>query len=266
MFEDMIMMLSFFNFHERMFREMGYFDDQSGIMRRYRREREHWDAHLQHTRQFAIQAMQGKNRKSAAVLGSGWLLDVPVEEMSRHFDKVYLYDVRHPAKVKKQVRLLGNVELCVCDISCFALSVYQYVKEYRNCKERPPVSIIRSQAVFDMSGFDFVFSCNILNQLDILLVYYLAQFFALSHEETIIFRSNVQQHHINLLPRNRSCIVADYNEITCTPDGKEISRNISVHHPILQHTDVQRWTWEFDTKMTYYEGKKTFYEVMGVQV
>ena len=245
---------------------MGYFDDQSGIMRRYQREREHWDAHLQYTRQFAIQAMQGKSRTSAAVLGSGWLLDVPLEELSRYFEKVYLYDVRHPRKVKKQVYPLSNVELRVCDISGFTQAVYQYVKQYRNCKERPSIGVIQPQTTLDLADFDFVFSCNILNQLDILLVDYLAQFFVLSHEETIIFRSNVQQHHIDLLPRNRSCMVADYEEITCTPDGREISRKTSVHHPIIQRPDVQRWTWEFDTRMTYYEGKKTFFEVMGVEV
>ena len=249
-----------------MFRRMGYFDDQSGIMRRYQREREHWDAHLQHTRQFAIQAMQGKNRTSAAVLGSGWLLDVPLEELSRYFEKVNLYDVRHPRKVKKQVYPLGNVELRECDISGFAQPVYQYVQQYRNSKERPPVSVIQPQTTWDMAEFDFVFSCNILNQLDILLVDYLAQFFELSHEETVVFRSNVQQHHIDLLPRNRSCLVADYEEITCAPDDREISRKTSVHLPIIQQPDARRWTWVFDTKMTYCEGKKTFFEVMGVEV
>ena len=249
-----------------MFRRMGYFDDQSGIMRRYQREQEHWDTHLQNTRQLAVQAMQGKNRQSAAVLGSGWLLDVPVEELSRYFEKVYLYDIRHPVKAKKQVRSLSNVELRVCDISGYVRSVYQYAKQYRSCKERPSISAIQPQTTLDTTGFDFVFSCNILNQLDILLVDYLAQFFELNHEETVNFRSNVQQRHIDLLPRNRSCIVADYEEIICMPDDKEISHKTSVQRPIIQHPNARRWIWTFDTKMTYHEGKKTFFKVMGVEI
>jgi hypothetical protein len=249
----------------RMFRRMGYFDDQSGIIRRYQREREHWDEHLKHTRQFVMEAMQGKRRKSAAVLGSGWLLDVPAEEMSRYFEKLYLYDVRHPAAVKKQLSPLGNVELCVCDISGFAHPVYQYAKQYRNCKTRPPISIIQPQTTENLNCFDFVFSCNILNQLDILLIDYLSKFFKLSHEETITFRSNVQHHHIDILPSNRSCLVTDYEEIILSPDGKEISRQTSVHHPIIQRQDVKRWIWEFDTRMTYYKDKMTFFEVLGYQ-
>ena len=247
-----------------MFSRMGYFADQSGIIRRYHREREGWDAHLQNTRKFALEAMRGKNRKSAATLGSGWMLDVPLEEMSRYFDKVYLYDVRHPAKVKKLIKPLGNVELRIIDISCFARPVYQYAKQYRNSKKRPPVSDIQPQSTIDLSSFDFVFSCNILNQLDILLVEYLSQFFDLTNEEIVDLRKNVQKWHIDMLPVNRSCLVADYEEITFTPQGKELSRKPSVYHHIIHSEDARRWTWMFDTKMTYYKDKKTFFEVLGV--
>ena len=249
-----------------MFRKMGYFDDQSGIMRRYIREREFWKTHLNHTRQFVKEAMQGKNCETAAVLGSGWLLDVPVEEMSRYFKKLYLFDIRHPEKSVKSIHSLGNVEFRVCDISGFARPVYEYAKQYRKCKNRPPVSDIQIQNALDLSNFDFVFSCNMLNQLDILLIDYLAQFFELNQEEIMLFRRKVQQHHIHLLPAGRSCIVADYEEITCTSDGVEISRKTSVHHPIAQRTDVKRWTWKFDTQMTYCKDRITFFEVLACKM
>jgi len=248
---------------ERMFRKMGYFNDQSGILRRYHREREHWDIHLNNTRQSVIEAMQDKRRDSAAVLGSGWLLDVPAEEMSRHFGKLTLYDIRHPTAVKKQARLLGNAELRACDISGFAQPVYQYVKQYRNCKNRPTVCSIQPQSALDLSGYDFVFSCNILNQLDILLLDYLAQFFDLSHEESVSFSGNVQKHHIDALPRNRTCIVVDYETIAYSQAGKELMRKKSVYHPIIQRSDAKRWTWKFDTKMTYYKDRMAFFEVMS---
>ena len=256
---------SIFNF-QLLYRRIGYFADQSGILRRYRREGGGWDEHLENTRKFALKAMQGKKNKAAAVLGSGWLLDVPLEEMSKYFEKVYLYDIRHPAKVKKMAKTLGNIELRVCDISGFARPVYQYVKQYRNSRNRPPISDIQPQIALDLNEFDFVFSCNILNQLDILLIEYLSQFFELKGEETICFRENVQKRHIDLLPRGRSCMVADYEEIILTPEGKEISRKTSVYHPIIRRPDAQRWKWKFDTKMTYYKDKKTFFEVLGVEM
>ena len=211
--------------------------------------------------------MTGTERKSAAaILGSGWLLDVPLEEMSKLFEKVYLYDIRHPSKVKKQAKSMGNVELIVCDISGYAHSVNQYVKKYRNSRLRPFINEIQPQAMLDLNKFDFVFSCNILNQLDILLVEYLSQFFELNRAETIGFRKNVQQRHIDMLPGGRSCLVADYEEVTFTPEGSEISRKTSVHHSIIHRKDAIRWTWKFDTKMTYYNDRKTFFEVLGVEL
>ena len=240
--------------------------DQSGILRRYRRESAGWDEHLNNTRKFALKAMQGKIRKSAAVLGSGWLLDVPLEEMSSYFEKVCLFDIQHPEKVKKQVKSLGNVELQVCDISGFANPVNQYLKQYRNSRNRLPINEMQPQDRLNLDEFDFVFSCNILNQLDILLIEYLSQFFDLNRDETVGFRKNVQKRHIDMLPRGRSCMVADYEEITYTPDGKEISRKTSVYHPVIHRPDARRWTWKFDTKMKYYDDKKTFFEVLGVEI
>ena len=250
----------------RMFREMGYFGDQSGILRRYRREREHWEPHLQRTRQAALQAAQGKQHGSAAVLGSGWLLDVPVEELSDSFERVILFDVRHPAAAKKAVKQPERVELRVCDISEYAQPVYQYVKQYRNRKKRPPITDICPQSALDLSAFDFVFSCNILNQLDILLVDYLSRSFDLNPEEVEVFRRNVQSHHINMLPRGRSYVVADYEELTYDRKGNEPVCKPSVDHPIVQRADAERWIWEFDTRMTYYRGRKTYFKVFGAEL
>ncbi len=248
-----------------MFRKMGFFGDQSGILKRYHREREHWDTHLQNTRQFVLRSVQGKKRPSGAVLGSGWLLDVPVEELSRRFEKLYLFDIRHPAAVKKRLQTLKNVILCECDISGFAHNTYDYVKQYRNKKDRLPIGSVQPRSVPDLSTFDFVFSCNILNQLDILLVDYLSRFFDLSDEEILDFRRNVQQHHIDMLPRGKSCMVADREEITYDQTGKEISRKQTVYFPTI-FQNAEKWIWEFDTRMTYYEGKKTFFEVSATNL
>ncbi len=249
---------------ERMFRKMGFYGDQSGIIKRYLRERENWEPHLQNTRRFALQAMRGKERKSAAVLGSGWLLDVPIEEFARRFEKVYLFDIRHPASVKKQIRALKNVELRECDISEFAYPTCDYAKRYRNKKDRPPVDSVLPKADLDFTGFDFVFSCNILNQLDILLVDYLSEYFSLNDEETLSFRKNIQQHHVDMLPCGKSCIVADCEEIVYDKTGREISRKQTVHCPTI-FSNAERWTWKFDTRMTYYAGKKTCFSVSAAE-
>jgi hypothetical protein len=245
---------------------MGYFADQSGIIRRYRRERQGWDVHLQHTKQYVIEAAQSKNKRSAIVLGSGWLLDVPLRELSQQFAQVSLADIRHPASVKKQVAKIGNVTMKTCDISGFALPVYLYTQQYRKQKNRPTLDAIQPNSGLLLSEYDFVFSCNILNQLDILLIDYLSQFFRLDAEEITAFRKRVQRAHIESLPLQRSCLVTDIAERIYAPNGAELALNPLVHHPIVYRKDAQRWIWPFDTCMTYYSGRKTSFEVMAVDI
>lgn len=251
---------------ERMFRKMGYFSDQSGIIKRYSREQRHWDEHLHHTKQMAVQAIKGKGRGAAAVLGSGWLLDVPVEELSHSFETVSLLDVRHPSAARKSVQQYKNVKLCVCDISGFARATYHYAKQYRNRKQRLPINTIQPQFELDLNDFDYIFSCNILNQLDILLIDYLSKFFTLSDEETIAFRRHVQQQHIDGLPPGKSCLVTDYEEIIYSGAGEEIQRRTLIYNPLIHRQDAQRWRWEFDTHMTYYDGRKTFFNVLSLNI
>ena len=63
-------------------RRAGYLKDQTGIRRRYEREQEPWQQHIDNTRRFIVEsARKAANHKSVAVLGSGWLLDVPVDEL-----------------------------------------------------------------------------------------------------------------------------------------------------------------------------------------
>jgi hypothetical protein len=250
----------------RMFRKMGYFRDQRGILRRYRREKQNWDTHLEKTRNFAIRSAEKRNKGSAIILGSGWLLDVPVEELSHLFEKITLMDIRHPRAVRKDIRKYGNMELVAGDISGFSHSVYQYVKKYRNRRDRPPISTIKPSENLNLNSYDFVFSCNILNQLDILLIDFLSESFDLKEQEIVDFRKKIQQYHINLLPGNRSCLVADDEEILYSPQGEELSRKISVFHPIVHRSDAERWVWKFDTAMTYYPDKITHFRVLAVEL
>ena len=250
---------------ERMFRSMNFYSDQSGILRRYNREKTNWETHLQNTRNFAVKAIQNKKCKSAAVLGSGWLLDVPVKEFTECFDKVILFDIRHPKSIKKRFQKQPNVVLFECDISEFANNTYHFVKQFKNKKKRPQIDTITAQPELILSTFDFVFSCNILNQLDILLIDYLSDNMKLNENEILSFRKKIQQHHIDLLPRKKTCLVSDYEEILHNEHDEEISRTKTIHCPVVFQKN-EKWTWDFDTCMTYHNGKKTFFEVFATEM
>jgi hypothetical protein len=256
----------FKNTDEKIFQKMGYFDDQYGIMRRYKREKENWLEHLQNTQNAVHKAMHGKQTRTAAVLGSGWWLDVPIMQMCEHFENLHLYDIKHQNSIKEKSKTLKNTTLHTCDISAYAKAVYKYVQKYRNKRKRPPINEIQPMEILNLNDFDFVFSCNILNQLDILLIDYLNGYFDLTDEEIFAFTTNVQQLHIDNLPKKRSLLVADYKEITYDDAGRKLSTKSSVYHDIIKQKDAQRWIWKFDTQKTFYSDRKTFFEVIAVNI
>jgi len=62
-------------------RRMGFIKDQEGIMNRYLRESSQWKEHLEHTRKFIRESFAQTEAETVAVLGSGWLLDVPLDHL-----------------------------------------------------------------------------------------------------------------------------------------------------------------------------------------
>jgi hypothetical protein len=86
----------------KILRRMGYLRDQEGIMNRYLAESEQWQYHLEKTRNFIAGSFNGSQAESVAVLGSGWLLDVPLEKLRRRFRKIYLVDIHHPPRSERR--------------------------------------------------------------------------------------------------------------------------------------------------------------------
>lgn len=80
-------------------RQMGYLQDQDGIMNRYMRERSNWDHHLERTNKFINNAFRGTAIGTMAVLGSGWLLEVPLADMAGRYEHLYLVDINHLLRI-----------------------------------------------------------------------------------------------------------------------------------------------------------------------
>jgi len=84
---------------QRSLRKMGYFKDQEGIARRYISEKSNGDNHLTNTKKFIFNCLEENRSKKVSILGSGWLLDIPVEYLLKNFKEVVFYDIRHPRQI-----------------------------------------------------------------------------------------------------------------------------------------------------------------------
>lgn len=233
---------------------MGFYGDQSGILRRYSREKENWDIHLNHTKAFIEANLQRFNTQKCALLGSGFLLDVPMNALLNHFAEIHLFDITHPRKIRKEFAKNPQVLFKNEDISGFIRPVYQVVKQ----KKRDFLDTILPEFSTDFADYDLVISCNILNQLDIILVDYLSDNLDISEPVLQALREKIQRTHIARLPKEKSLVICDFEEIRQPKNAPETRRK-TVFVPIPE--TAKKWQWIFDTHGRYYPDEQVIFNV-----
>jgi len=245
----------------KIFHKMGYFTDQEGIISRYFREAEAWITHLENTKAFILTSSKNKDKNKAAILGSGWLLDIPIEELSQSFREVWLFDIKHPLQIRSRVEKLKNVKLSETDISGLAIPLYKEVKARHRNDLSFDINKILPQFDFDLSDFSFVASCNILNQLDIILIDYLKKSLDVTSVLEQKIRRFIQDNHLHILPKTKSCLITDVEELWV--DKYEcIKKQQSLIYTANMPVDpTKKWTWYFDNHYTYQDNYKTWFYV-----
>ncbi|WP_337266201.1 hypothetical protein [Oryzifoliimicrobium ureilyticus] len=117
--------------------------------------RKQWADHEKNTRSAILSAMASlPRRRTAVVLGSGLLRDVPIRQLAAAFDTVVLIDLVHLAHVRLRLRhpRYRHVRLIEQDLSGFSA----YVSE----GSLDPLGFLRN-----VPYLDFVVSANLLSQI-----------------------------------------------------------------------------------------------------
>ncbi len=250
---------------QQIIRRMGYVRDQEGIMNRYIREKNHWEIHLEKTREFINTSFTDLSISSVAILGSGWLLDVPLEEMRTRYEHLYLVDIHHPPQIRKKVGGLENVELIEADLTGGAIElVWQAAKKRRDhsldtilneSSLSPPLSHLSPDAFI---------SLNLLNQLDIILCDFLEKTGYFQQETRDHFRSLIQTFHLDWITQIPGCIVTDTVEVSKDSHGRETFISL-LYTDLPEGHRKSQWSWEFDTHGRYDPGCRTRMEVQAIE-
>jgi hypothetical protein len=245
-----------------MFRALGYNRDQQGIINRFINEDEGWKNHLENSRRFILHFIkQCSPSESIGILGSGWLLDIPLEELSAYFSQVYLFDILHPAQVKHKVVKLPNVHTIETDLTGYAALVYEYsLKARKTAKGTLPVLDLLHDPV-GATGCRYLVSMNLLSQLDGLLCDFLLDKKLFSEEDLLPFRQRIHADHFQLLSKYQSCIISDIEEISLDKTGNAINSKNLIHAPWPAVKETQQWTWQFDSRKTYQTDCKTIMKI-----
>ncbi len=244
---------------------MGYLKDQDGIMNRYLSERGHWNEHLERSKDFIAHSFTKQELESVAILGSGWLLDVPLEKLITRFKHIYLVDIWHPRQIRRKYESLDSVEFVESDLTGGAIQqVWDFSRKRGAQRLGDLLDMLNLKQPLPGITPDAVVSVNLLNQLDILLTDYLKKKGLFRQESPDTFRSVIQGFHLNWIQQTPGCLISDINEVRTdkTGDGSSIPL---LYAKLPEGKRSDRWSWEFDTRGTYRHGFQTRMEVSAVE-
>lgn len=237
-------------------RKAGYVKDQKGIIRRYSREADNWLSHIENCKQFIVANLQKTGAKKVAILGSGYLLDVPIDELIENNFEVDFYDINHPLIIKRKYNSVKGFNFITKDLT------HGLIEKAVKCKSYIEfVQLISEHKITSLnSNYDYVISLNLLNQLDILLCDYIIKKFRKSNEDLIEIRTQIQEQHLQLLQKYKSCLITDSVEQQLI-DNK-IQCSINLIFCSLKDLECQKeWEWIFDTNRSFNENYNTSFIV-----
>ncbi len=241
-----------------------YRNDQYGIIQRYLNEGTNWHEHLENTKNYILNSLPNKHLKSIAILGSGWLLDVPVDAILKKTDKLILFDICHPKQILNKYKNNKQIVFIKTDLTN---NLIKYAKKSKSFNEF--LQIFETTKPIDfLNNYSYVVSLNLLNQLDILLCDYLKKKFIVKDEELIGIRKKIQALHLKSLPLTKSCLITDYLEINYTNtinDNNKKTKNL-IYADFNNTSNKQEWLWIFDTRKTYLHKLNTTFKVLAVNI
>jgi hypothetical protein len=241
-------------------REMGYLRELLGIRRRYREWRSAWQPHCERSRQLIRRAIEHcRQRRKAVVLGSGWLLDVPLAEFAASFREVILVDLLHPLATRWRTRRYPNVVLLAADVSGTAEAVWRAVEERSGLPRARPELFVADTEV------DLVVSLNLLSQLPCIPEQYVRRAGTHSSEEITAYCRDVVQAHLDYLRRLPGVVtlIADFEARTCSSAGALVARHGTLYGVEFPFAG-ERWDWPLVPRKRSYPHHAEYLSVAGI--
>jgi len=241
---------------------MGFRPIQAGIMRRFLREEGAWGSHLNNSREYILKVLSEVRPKSVRILGSGWLLDVPIKEMLEQCDTIVLEDIIHPTQIVNKFSKVSKIRFESSDITNGGVDLC-YKQKKRNFNLDAFIDQLNRINNRTFSE-DLIISGNILSQSSVMLTDYLAKNVKINGQQITIISEIIQQKHVESLPLGRSVLISDIEEEFYDEDDRFIGSKPTVYIDLPKGKNQREWLWSFDTKMVYKDDCKTKLKVLAL--
>jgi hypothetical protein len=243
---------------------MGYYNYQNGLIYNHLNQKGGWDSHFEHCRNFIMKAIDLYKPEKVTVLGSGWLLELPLAEMNEKTKKVCLIDIVHPPDVIDQAGGLKNVELVEQDITGGLIEdVWQETGKYSFFNKLRSLENISIPEYSQEGDPGLVFSLNILTQLESLLIDFIRKRSKIREEEFTGFRAEIQKKHIDFLKKHESVLITDLSEII-TDNSGHVTEEITMFTDLPAGKYREEWIWNFDYARSDFHTKRSVFKIVGI--
>lgn len=244
---------------DKIYKKYKLVHDQEGIMRRFIREQDNWSSHLNFTKKFILENLPNEV-KSIAVLGSGWLLDFPFNELAEKNINIDLFDLNHPKQILNLVRKYNNVECKILDLSGNLIHFINNLRKAKREIQQSEIEEYLSNNSLDFSSYSMVISLNLLSQIGSLIADNVLKKINYNFSKEA-FIGIVQRTHLNMLPLSRSLLISDFYEIYKDSNNIKKGEKKLVFIDIENKEKYREWIWLFDTQKKYHNNYQTHMKV-----
>ena len=252
--------------YRRILHRMGYYNYQQALIYRHLNQEGGWNSHLQNCRKFILKSLDFYKPQKITVLGSGWLLDLPLKEMIDIADEINLVDIIHPPEVIRQVASLKNVKVREEDITGGLIAeVWQKARRKFFLKKLHTLGDIVITEYNPQDDPGMVISLNIFTQLESQPVEFLKKRTKIDNKGYLHFRKEIQKKHIDFLKKHKSVLITDLSEVI-TDNSGNVTEDISVITDLPEGKYKEEWTWHFDTKRSDYYNKRSFFKILALMI
>lgn len=209
-------------------RRLGLLREAVAIRARHARNRAAWEPHLANCRRTVLEAAgRCRGHGHAVVLGSGALLDIPLDALAGRFERVSLVDMVHPLAARWRVRGMGNVRLLETDLTGVLADLLARPGEIPDVAPRP-----------ELPGPppDLTISACVLSQLPLAPAVWLARH-GLPEAAIGAFCAGIVRAHLDLLGElpGVACLITDV-------ERRAGDRRIDLLHGQAPPSP-REWTW-----------------------
>ena len=242
----------------------GYTSGQAGIIRRMLREEGGWQSHLFNSSEYIVKRIRLQKPKSIRILGSGWLLDVPMQYLLDNCDRIVLVDVIHPNQILNRYSQNQKVVFEKVDITGGIID-FCYQQKRKSYDHESFIQGIYN-VVKPEYPEDVVVSLNVLSQLSVFIVDYLFMQLKISDVQAMEIAEAIQQAHLEMLPKGKTILISDFEEEYYGEEDRFIGSKPTVYATIPNGVDKKEWVWNFDSKFMYKPDCKTRLRVFAMNL